>query len=238
MPTPEDSLFCLSCDREVPLYLTGDVCFCSAFCQETAAAIRYARGATSHGRRRPWDPLIARTMDDRIAFATGAGFPERRGTLDPAARARLVARDRGTCRRCGRPGTDVAHVDGRSRADTNLELLCRACHEAHAASRLRPIARRRVGAKRGEGLHEAVAEVIATRIRAEPPLRVCDDEETWHLRYRDINGRRRALRRDMAGLIERMGRLGQSGDVVREHLIQQAGRRGLTALIPTIWKSR
>lgn len=46
-----------------------------------------------------------------------------------ARRQAVIARDRGRCQQCGRPGTDVDHiVRGNDHSLANLRLLCRTCH--------------------------------------------------------------------------------------------------------------
>ena len=67
---------------------------------------------------------------------------DRRHRLPPdwkATRRRILRRDKYTCK-CGRPATDVDHIDpSGSDEDWNLESLCSECHgrksaaEGHAA---------------------------------------------------------------------------------------------------------
>ena len=49
-----------------------------------------------------------------------------------ALRARVLRRDRGRCRKCGRKATEVHHVkplhEGGDNRMSNLVALCRACH--------------------------------------------------------------------------------------------------------------
>lgn len=57
-----------------------------------------------------------------------------RGAKWMAIRRRVLRRDRGKCRKCGAPATEVHHVkpvaEGGSDAMRNLVALCHACHLA------------------------------------------------------------------------------------------------------------
>lgn len=48
-------------------------------------------------------------------------------------REHIKERDQGCCRRCGAPGQEIHHRQGRRSVDahrpSNLVLLCRACHQ-------------------------------------------------------------------------------------------------------------
>lgn len=47
-------------------------------------------------------------------------------------RQTIIRRDHGTCTICGRPGTDVDHINGALNNDPdNLRLLCATCHRRH-----------------------------------------------------------------------------------------------------------
>lgn len=103
--------------------------YCSLRCREFAKAERYREHALARfggelpaGVRAAYETKVH--FARRGGYALGARVPSRK------TRAAVIARDKGRCRECGAPGTEVDHLNSGSGGLEGLQLLCRPCHDA------------------------------------------------------------------------------------------------------------
>jgi hypothetical protein len=93
-----------------------------------ASWIRYFQKAKTDGRIAL--PDVHEAVAIKLAHIAAGGYAESKRELPPELREQIKTRDGGVCRRCGAPGTDIDHIFGSSPDPTNLQLLCRECHNA------------------------------------------------------------------------------------------------------------
>ncbi|GHO72598.1 hypothetical protein KSD_03690 [Ktedonobacter sp. SOSP1-85] len=167
--------YCQNCYTQLPLQqaLRGAL-FCSEKCKQTANTIRYARATIKDGRYN--DPLVRQAIEIRIALILGGGYPEKDRKLSPKQRETIFIRDNHTCRLCGKPATDIDHINGSSSNPSNLQALCKECNSAKAIANFRPATPEE--SKEGEAIWE--------RINAEQPMQLCDNEDRWVEIYKEI----------------------------------------------------
>jgi len=171
---------CLNCDRPAPPIKGQPRLYCSEGCAEEAKTIRYVRGCIRDGRIEKQD--IQEAVRIRLAMVIGGGYPEKERQVPSAVRKAVIAREHGRCKLCGKPGTDIDHIEGSSNKMENLQLLCRPCHNAKTVGGFVPIAPE----------HKKKAKELSARINARKPLRPCDDDERWARLYVEILAERKA----------------------------------------------
>ena len=107
---------------------TEHVCFCSSHCRKQAEDVRYVRRAIREGRNA--DPKTMLVLySNKIPFlAWDLAYTRPRIADD---RRRLVlSQNGGLCVNCNeRQATEVDHIKGGSTDLSNLQGLCRLCHE-------------------------------------------------------------------------------------------------------------
>jgi 5-methylcytosine-specific restriction endonuclease McrA len=165
---------CISCDAK--LEIENQTLFCTEFCKQVAQFVRYARGVIRDPSRAN-DPEVSEAMRIRMAILLGGGYPERARRLNVAQRTAIIERDGGRCRRCGEPANEIDHIAGSSSDPSNLQLLCDRCHNDKTKSTFVPA---------NEEQRAWAQELWDTRIFAEQPLRLCDDETKWKQEWRTL----------------------------------------------------
>ncbi len=156
---------CPNCDGPI---LVGPQLFCSEKCQQTAGLIRWWRNILANGKID--DIVIQDTLHMRLVKTVKGGYPRKERHLDPVQRYQIFERDRGLCVKCQQPGKEIDHINGSSADPSNLQLLCRKCHEDKTYADLAKI----------ETLEEkSEARSIEARATSPAPVRVCDDGEIW-----------------------------------------------------------
>jgi len=106
----------------------------------------------------------------RLVKTVKGGYPRKERHLDPVQRYQIFERDQGLCVKCKQPGKEIDHINGSSPDPSNLQLLCRTCHEDKTYRDL---------AKLETDEEIAIAKAIEQRALAEHPVRLCDDAYMW-----------------------------------------------------------
>jgi hypothetical protein len=165
--------------------------FCSELCKQESGFVRYVRRKISSGTLIDVD-VLRDGIGTALLMIQSGGYPTRERTVSAERRAFIIDRDRGRCRRCGAPGTDIDHIAGSSDAEENLQLLCGDCNTKKMGESTRvldPTADRDLIAA-----IRAQATRLAYRVASATPLRVCDDEVAWPSAWRAIQAACRAAR--------------------------------------------
>jgi len=180
---------CLNCDQ--PIESTGQVkLFCSELCGEEAKFVRYFRRCSHDGRINQAD--VQEALEIRFAHIMAGGYPAQERQVSPSTRAKVIARDKGVCCRCGEAGTTIDHIDGDANEIENLQLLCKSCHNAKTRLRIVEI----MPNDKRYLTHSKKAKLLRFRCNAPRPLRLCDDSELWPSRYQDVMAEWRKARRN------------------------------------------
>lgn len=74
-----------------------------------------------------------------------------------------MARDKGRCHSCGKPGSEVDHIQGASNDPENLQWLCRECHKAK--TRLKMV---RASDKGVAAIHEPILRRASQHLPRQP----------------------------------------------------------------------
>src|SRR5262249_45709269 len=145
--------------------------YCSDACKQEAKFVRYVRGCRQDGRDQ--QPDVQEAIQIRRAMILGGGYPEQERRLPESIRNAVIKRDGGRCKKCGKPGTQIDHIDGNSNEMKNLQLLCHSCHNEKTKAAFVPITL--------ESFPEVWSkeETLDRRIESRSPLRLCDAEE-WN----------------------------------------------------------
>ena len=165
--------------------------YCTELCQQEANFVRYVRACRADGREERED--VREAIAIKLAMILAGGYPEAERRLSAETRAAVIARDRGLCRACGSAGTDIDHIKGSSDRLSNLQLLCRPCHNTKTTAGMTVIT--------AETHPEEFAHAarLYVRIDAEEAVRPCDRED-WNRAWRAVVAvRRAALRGSDAG---------------------------------------
>ncbi len=173
---------CVNCDA----VLDQPRLFCTEACQQQAGLVRYLRRTIEDGRI--LDNEILEAVGTRIVILNGGGYPARARKISQARRDEIILRDRSVCQICGKPGTEIDHIDGSSDDPANLRLLCGPCNRRRVE-----IAIRTVTANSDPELFayiEALAEDTAHRAAAGLPIRFVDDAG-WSTQWRIVQNRLR-----------------------------------------------
>jgi hypothetical protein len=107
------------------------------------------------------------------------GYSARKRYISPSLKAKVFERDRGLCRRCGRPGNDIDHIAGDSGSMENLQLLCRSCHNDKTKELMIEI----TPEDQDFPAFVKKRKMLLFRCSCPLPLRLCDDEEQWPKQY-------------------------------------------------------
>jgi len=174
---------CPNCDD-----ITGLQLFCSTLCKDEAKYVRYFRACIDDGRSEKRDVQAA--LRTRLAHILGGGYSERLRWLSKTTRQAVIARDKGLCVKCGQIGDQIDHIRGNSGDLSNLQLLCRACHQIKTESSFVSISR---------ASHPAAfakRDGLLLRVYAIRPELACDDYANWEVFSKSIRASRRKLMRE------------------------------------------
>ncbi len=158
---------CANCARQV-VSATARKTYCSDLCSQVASWIRYFQKAKADGRILL--PDVHEALGIKLALIAGGGYAKTERELPPELREEIKKRDGGMCRSCGSPGTDIDHIQGSSPDPSNLQLLCRECHNAKTQSLMVAAA---------PDLVESVHRPIQRRAVEIPHRQPCDTTD-WH----------------------------------------------------------
>lgn len=159
--------------------------FCAQRCIDEASWVRYVRARRAEGRDR--EPDIVEAIRVKLVRALAGGYSKARRRLSQTVRSAVLQRDQGRCRSCGGPGEDIDHISGDSSALSNLQLLCKSCHNKKTTARFVRMT--------PESHPQAWARAQALRLRVESlePLQLCDSDSWPELQKKLISHRRAAL---------------------------------------------
>jgi len=163
-----------------PLPDEEDGLFCSKWCAETASSVRYFRRA--HRDCRIQDPDVRDAVRTRLAFLAVGGYGALGRNLSPQTREAVKERANGLCQKCGQPGVDIDHIAGSSPELDNLQLLCKACHNAKTAENFVPAPIE---------IRTLIAELTVDRVMPEKPRLLADDDAAWPTTWRGLKTARR-----------------------------------------------
>jgi hypothetical protein len=147
--------------------------FCCIHCRDEARLIRYVLRCKRDGRLNRLD--VQQAIKIKFGFAlSDIGYDEKARRLSPKIRSKVIKRDKGKCRKCGKPGTEIDHKAGSSSALSNLQLLCQSCHFDKTEASMIPISptddehvdKRKKYTK------------LMKRIKSKEPIQICDNDVT------------------------------------------------------------
>ena len=164
--------------------------FCSEICSEFARAVRYHRRVLADGRI--GQPDVQAAVSVRMAYALWGEAPAK--PLMAMTRAALFAAKGDRCLSCRAPATDVDHVVSAASGDNSLANLQPLCHSCHLEKTLSSPVPWDTSSGDAIARHERREATYWARVRAQPSLRVCDDERTWPFGWRTALSTRVAAR--------------------------------------------
>ena len=162
---------CINCDEY--FYADRPRLYCTPLCRDQADYVRYFRRCAADGRLKLDD--VADAIYIKRAHILAGGYRAKERELPEDVRDQVKERDRGLCRECGEPGTEVDHIRGSSNALENLQLLCHDCHTDKTKSRIVPLS----PGQRGYAEAVALAHELDERCLSAQPLKLCDDHVSW-----------------------------------------------------------
>jgi hypothetical protein len=175
-----DSMACVNCGRMVgrPSLVCGD------FCQQMAKTIRSVRRCITDGRIDRVD--VQGGIGKKLFHLNGGGYPQSQRRLASSVRLAVFERDHWKCTLCGEAATQIDHIAGSSSDMLNLRAACADCNWREAAKKATATS---TAEERAE--FDAMYELMAFRIRASNPTRLCDDEREWKVTERSLRPERR-----------------------------------------------
>ncbi|MFB8190361.1 HNH endonuclease [Microbacterium sp. NPDC055988] len=175
---------CANCLTELPLDIQG--LYCSTWCQEIAAQVRYVRRVFRDGRRD--DPDVQLAIQTKNAFLVIGGYRSLGRKLTTRIRTEIRLRDQGQCQQCGKPGVEVDHIAGNSDDPKNLQLLCLDCHHAKTAENMVPAS---------DESKALIMGMMVTRVMPDEPQLLADDGVNWNGQWRKLQAARKERFLDM-----------------------------------------
>lgn len=184
--TPEPRYFAADHCANCLTPLTEDIIglWCSSWCNDVNAKVRYWRKVERDGRIE--DPMIRDQLRVNLAFLLIGGYKALGRRPSPAVRKQVIKRDNGRCQSCGKPATDLDHINGNSDDPSNLQMLCKSCHRDKTFAALTAA---------GEVDMESRALLIAlavSRVNPDQPRLLADDETQWEDIWSDLKAERKA----------------------------------------------
>lgn len=155
--------------------------WCSTWCNDINAKVRYWRGAQRDGRIELPDIRFQIQMNMAFLLIGGYGALGRRPS--PETRRKVIERDEGRCQSCGKPGSDLDHVDGNSDDPSNLQMLCGPCHRVKTSEAMQPA---------DDESRALILALNLSRVMPEEPQLLADDEEAWADLWRKLTNERKA----------------------------------------------
>lgn len=182
----QPALECLHCGEETPPYVKPRL-YCSLACEQEAELVRYVRRCTLDGRIE--QPDVQEAVQIRMAHIMAGGYDKESRSLSREAKAEVLQRSRGKCELCGKDGHDIDHIDGPSGDLSNLQFLCKDCHNLKTKISITPV---ELGTEQYEYI-KARTERFWKFVKAEKPVRVCHDQENWNSVWRQYQKKRKAF---------------------------------------------
>lgn len=166
-----DSLFvddhCANCLE--PLAQDQQGLYCSELRSDTTKNVRYIRRKIRNPEE--WEnPDVQEAVRTRLAHLLAGGYHEKARRLPVETRDLVLSRDEGACVECGEPGEEIDHISGDSNDPSNLQLLCRSCHHAKTALRMRPTSAEQ---------NAWIEKLFVERIYPDAPAYRADDDLHW-----------------------------------------------------------
>ena len=154
--------------------------YCSPACEQEAELVRYVRRCSLDGRIEQEDVQLA--VQIRMAHIMAGGYDKKSRQLSNERREAVLQRSKGKCEACGKEGYDIDHIEGSSGALSNLQLLCKDCHNEKTQLSIAPV-------EPGSAQYEYIKDRTANfwhYVNAENPLRACHDQENWSSNWRQF----------------------------------------------------
>ena len=176
---------CPNCEKN----LKTTTLFCSELCQQEAITVRYCRRVTRDDQR-CMKHDVQEGIGIRLLMLLGGGYPAAARKIYPELRTQIFERDSYICRICGKPATEIDHINDSSNDIENLRAICKPCNLELALNRAK-----KVTMESDPDLFLSIERYLfnlATRIALPKPIKVCDDEVNWmsiqyHLRSKRKN---------------------------------------------------
>lgn len=180
--TPEPRFFvadhCANCLTLLPEDVKG--LWCSTWCNDINTKVRYWRAVQRDGRIDDLDIRFQIQMN--MAFLLIGGYRALGRRPSAETRKKVVERDEGLCQSCGKPGSDLDHIDGSSDDPSNLQMLCGDCHRAKTAEALEPA---------DDESRALILALNLSRVMPDEPRLLADDEEAWAGLWQKIRSERK-----------------------------------------------
>ena len=180
------TLLCMHCEAEMPPFIKPKL-YCSLACEQEAELVRYVRRCLSDGRIEQKDVQVA--IDIRLAHIMAGGYEKESRSLSREIRENVLRRSKGKCELCGKDGCDIDHIDGASSDLSNLQLLCKDCHNQKTQLNI-------VSFESGSTEYEYIksrTEQFRKYIQALEPIRECHDSKNWATLWRQYQKERKAV---------------------------------------------
>ncbi len=175
IPVATDAGLCPNCDAPTAADRSP---YCGEFCRDQAALVRQIRAGVPSSLL---DPERQIAVGQSLWHLLGGGYPLRQSLVPERARLLVISKNGGLCEACGRSATQIDHRRTACNRPINLRPVCEACNQDRPFGDPDVMTRPEFA---------QVLKVLATRIGADQPLRVCDDAESWDWRayLRERNG--------------------------------------------------
>lgn len=183
-------LRCINCDCEMPPFIKPKL-YCSIACEQEAELIRYCRRCIKDGRLNDTDVMFA--IRTRLAHIMSGGYNKKARFLSRETREAVLRRSKGKCETCGKDGSDIDHIRGSSSDLSNLQYLCKSCHNVKTEKSI-------VSVEPGSEEYEFVkarTEQFWQFVKSNKPMRICHDENEWKSVWRTYVKERKAYALDL-----------------------------------------
>ena len=182
----QSTLECLHCAEEMPPFVKPRL-YCSLACEQEAELVRYVRRCSLDRCIEQADVQLA--VKIRMAHIMAGGYDRKSRNLSRETKIEVLQRSKGKCEQCGKVGHDIDHIEGPCGDLSNLQFLCKDCHDKKTQLSIAPV---EPGTERYEFI-KARTERFWRFVEAEKPERVCHDQENWSSVWRQYQKERKAF---------------------------------------------
>lgn len=183
---PQTVLECLHCGDEMPPFVKPRL-YCSLACEQEAELVRYVRRCILD--RRIEQPDVQLAVQTRLAHIMVGGYDKKSRNVSRETQIKVLQKSKGKCEVCGKEGHDIDHIDGPSGDLSNLQFLCKDCHNQKTQLSI-------VAVEPGTEQYEYIkarTERFWRYVEAEKPERVCHDQDNWNSVWRQYQKERKAF---------------------------------------------
>ena len=204
---------CVNCESPIPWSRNKKI-YCKDFCKEEAKGVRWFRSCHSRGIQN--NPDVRRAMKTRLAHLNTGGYISLGRRIPEKTREVVYHKYQGMCAICGITAImgEIDHISGSDNDISNLQYLCKACHQNKTQSNIKRVQHDDPRAKEIDDYNKAFFQ----RVFSKNPKN-CDNHETWTAQEKELRSHRKIeYFKSLAPILSPMVESGMNNKAIRHSL--------------------